>query len=57
MFEWVLTKYVRCREFQRAQTMTEYVLVLVAIAVAALVAFQNFGSTISTDVNALAGEF
>lgn len=50
MLEWIIREYLKCREFQRAQTMTEYVMVLSAIAIAALVAYQSFGSTISTDV-------
>ena len=56
MLEWSITKYVQYREFQRGQTMTEYVLVLTAIALAALVAFQNFGSAISTDVTSVAAD-
>lgn len=57
MFEWVITKYLQCREYQRGQTMTEYVLVLVTIAVAALVAFKTFGTTIGADVNSVASDF
>jgi len=56
MYEWVITKYVQCREYQHGQTMTEYVLVLVTIAIAALLAFKNFGTTIGTDVNTLASD-
>jgi Flp pilus assembly pilin Flp len=57
MLEWSITKYVQFREFQRGQTMTEYVLVLTAIAIAALVAFKSLGSTISADVTSVAADF
>jgi Flp pilus assembly pilin Flp len=56
MFAWVITKYVQCREYQRGQTMTEYVLIMVTVAIASLVAFQSFGTTISVDVNSLAAD-
>ncbi len=41
----------------RGQTTTEYVLVMVAIAVALIVVFQSYGTTLSTNVNALAADF
>jgi len=56
MFEWVITNYVRLDKFRRGQTMTEYVMVLVTIAIAAFVAYQSFGSTVSTDVTSIAGD-
>ena len=56
MFTWVLRNYIRLDEFRRGQTMTEYVLVLVTIAIAALVAYQSFGTTINNDVTAVAGD-
>lgn len=47
MFE--LSKlYIRVRESKRGQTMTEYALILAAVAVAALVAYQGLGTNIST---------
>lgn len=57
MIRWAINNYVRLVEFQRAQTMTEYVMVLAAIAIAALIAFQSFGTTISTDVSNIASDF
>ena len=57
MIRWAIYNYVRLVEFQRAQTMTEYVMVLAAIAIAALIAFQSFGTTISTDVSNIASDF
>lgn len=40
--------YFKLRESYSGQTMTEYVLILAAVAVGALVAYQNFGTYIST---------
>jgi Flp pilus assembly pilin Flp len=57
MIRWAISKYARLAEFRRAQTLTEYVLVLTAIAIAALIAFQSFGTTISTDVSNIASDF
>ena len=57
MIRWAINNYVRLVEFQRAQTMTEYVMVMAAIAISALIAFQSFGTTISTDVSNIASDF
>ena len=57
MSVWAIEKYVQCRKLQRAQTMTEYVLVLVTIAVVVLVAYQSLGNTISSDVTTLVSDF
>ncbi len=47
-----LTKwYVRITEFQRAQTMTEYALILAAVAVVVYAGYQTMGNTILTEVN------
>jgi Flp pilus assembly pilin Flp len=51
-----LTKiYVRVREFQKklskAQTMTEYALILAAVAVVVFVTYEVMGQDISTLVN------
>ncbi len=47
-----LTKlYVRVTEFQRAQTMTEYALILAAVAVVVYAGYQTMGNTILTEVN------
>ncbi len=40
--------YVKASEGLRGQTMTEYALILAAIAVAALLAYKNLGTQIST---------
>lgn len=56
MLDWITTKYVRCHELQHGQTMTEYVMVLVAIAIAVFVAYQRFGTTVSLDVTTIASD-
>ena len=52
----LLKALVKARESRKGQTMTEYVLVLVTIAIAALVAYQKFGTTVSLDVNTIASD-
>jgi Flp pilus assembly pilin Flp len=50
MTQFVTKVYVQGREnlmSERGQTMTEYALILAAVAVAALVAYQGLGSSIS----------
>ncbi len=50
----LITKgYVKVKEYQRGQTMTEYALILAAIAVVALAAYTTMGSKISSMVNTL----
>jgi Flp pilus assembly pilin Flp len=44
---------VRIRESSNGQTMAEYALILLAVALVALVSYQTFGTTISTDVLAI----
>ncbi len=39
--------YVKGDEFARGQTMTEYALILAAVAVVVFVGYQTMGSTIS----------
>ena len=43
--------YVRSTEFARGQTMTEYALILAAVAVIAVGAYQSMGTTIKTVLN------
>ncbi|HYB90535.1 MAG TPA: Flp family type IVb pilin [Candidatus Binataceae bacterium] len=40
--------YLQVREYHRGQTMTEYALILAAVAVVVFVGYQTMGSTIST---------
>ena len=57
----VLTKlYVRVREFQKklskGQTMTEYALILAAVAVVVFAGYQTMGSTINTLLSTVDGQ-
>jgi Flp pilus assembly pilin Flp len=56
MFNLLTQLYVRVREAKSGQTMTEYALILAAVAVAALVAYQGLGSSISTTATNLASD-
>jgi len=40
--------FVKVREYQRGQTMTEYALILSAVAVVVFVGYQTMGGTIGT---------
>jgi len=45
----LITKlYVRAREYQKGQTMTEYALILSAVAVVVFAGYQAMGGDIST---------
>ena len=39
--------FVKVREYQRGQTMTEYALILSAVAVVVFIGYQTMGTTIS----------
>ena len=40
--------YVKAEEYARGQTMTEYALILAAVAVVVFVGYQTMGTTISS---------
>jgi Flp pilus assembly pilin Flp len=40
--------FVRVREYQRGQTMTEYALILSAVAVVVFIGYQTMGTTIGS---------
>lgn len=42
--------YVRVREWQKGQTMTEYALILSAVAVVVYLGYQTMGTTISSSL-------
>jgi Flp pilus assembly pilin Flp len=46
--------YVRVKEWQRGQTMAEYALIMAAIAVVCLIAYQALGTSISTKATEVA---
>ena len=48
--------FVKVREYQRGQTMTEYALILSAVAVVVFVGYQTMGSTISTLIGVVDGK-
>ena len=48
--------FVKVREYQRGQTMTEYALILSAVAVVVFVGYQTMGSTISTLLGSVDGK-
>ena len=48
--------FVKVREYQRGQTMTEYALILSAVAVVEFVRCQTMGSTISTLLGTIDGQ-
>lgn len=52
----VTNLYVKARETARGQTMTEYALILAAVAVVVFVAYQVMGNTISTLLGAIDGK-
>ena len=48
--------YVKTGEFARGQTMTEYALILAAVAVVVFAGYQTMGSTISTLLSSVDGQ-
>jgi len=52
----MLTKwYVRLQEYQRGQTMAEYGLIVAAVAVVCIAAYQLLGTNIKGTVTGIAG--
>jgi Flp pilus assembly pilin Flp len=43
--------WVRALELKRAQTMTEYVLIIAAVALVALVAYKALGTAITNEIS------
>jgi Flp pilus assembly pilin Flp len=48
--------FVKVREYQRGQTMTEYALILAAVAVVVFVGYQTMGTTIGTLLTSVDGQ-
>lgn len=48
--------YLKLRESEKGQTMAEYGLILVAVAVAAYAGYKTMGSDISSFVTSLGGD-
>ena len=48
--------FVKVREYQRGQTMTEYALILSAVAVVVFVGYQTMGGDIKTLLSSVDGQ-
>jgi Flp pilus assembly pilin Flp len=48
--------FVKVREYQRGQTMTEYALILAAVAVVVFVGYQAMGTTIDSLLTSVDGQ-
>jgi Flp pilus assembly pilin Flp len=48
--------FVKVHEYQRGQTMTEYALILAAVAVVVFVGYQTMGTTIGTLLTSVDGQ-
>ncbi len=51
--EWITRKYLSAREWNRGQTMTEYALILSAVAVVVYIGYQTMGGDISSLLTAV----
>ncbi len=45
--------FVKVREYQRGQTMTEYALILAAVAVVVFIGYQTMGTTVKSVLNSV----
>ena len=48
--------FLKVREYQRAQTMTEYALILSAVAVVVFVGYEAMGTTINSLLSTVDGQ-
>ncbi len=53
---WLAKVYVKAREASRGQTMTEYALILSAVAVVVFVGYQTMGTDISSLLTGVDGQ-
>jgi len=53
--EWITRSYLAARECSRGQTMTEYALILSAVAVVVYIGYQTMGGNISSLLTAVDG--
>ncbi len=49
--------FVKVREYQRGQTMAEYALILAAIAVVCIAAYDAVGTSVSSMLSTVNGKF
>ena len=52
----IMGLFVKVREYQRGQTMTEYALILSAVAVVVFVGYQTMGTTIGSLLTTVDGK-
>ncbi len=50
---WLIRNYVVAREWHKGQTMTEYALILSAVAVVVYIGYQTMGTSITTLLNSV----
>jgi Flp pilus assembly pilin Flp len=48
IMQWITRSYVHAREWHKGQTMTEYALILSAVAVVVYLGYQSMGGTITS---------
>jgi Flp pilus assembly pilin Flp len=51
--EWITRSYLSAREWSKGQTMTEYALILSAVAVVVYIGYQTMGGDISSLLTAV----
>ncbi len=56
MKDWFTKMYVKANEWHRGQTMTEYALILSAVAVVVFLAYQTMGSDITSLLTTVDGQ-
>jgi Flp pilus assembly pilin Flp len=56
MMNWLAKMYVKVREASRGQTMTEYALILSAVAVVVFIGYQTMGSDIGSLLTGVDGQ-
>ena len=54
--EFATKVFVKAREWHKGQTMTEYALILSAVAVVVFIGYQTMGTTISGLLNTVDGQ-
>ncbi len=52
----ITAMFVKMSEYQRGQTMSEYAMIVTAVAVVVKVGYQTFGSTLTTLVSSVNGK-
>jgi len=53
---WMTRLYVKANEFHKGQTMTEYALILAAVAVVVVIGYQTMGTDIQNLLTSIDGQ-